>query len=345
MLVSASADKAARDAVAADFRPRPEYLVLEADHGVELLDWSLLPGKPRHRSAAVAMLHVAYAAARLRHYDAVFTDGEHLGLLLAVAAAGVGLRRPHLMLAHHLTSGQKRRLAGWMRGSAGAGRILFHSHRQMELAVSELGIPEEKMVMVPYHADTTFWRPLPFDEERLIVAAGREHRDYATLAEATSGLPVDVFVAAGSAHSPQSATSAWPSSWPPNFQVEAVDYQRLRCLYARAAVVVVPLLETDFQAGITVVLEAMAMGKAVVVTNTVGRSEAVVDGVTGVVVPNGDAAALREAIGGLMDRPDERARLGRNARELVIDRFGLETYAATLAGHLRAVAGSAPSSN
>jgi glycosyltransferase involved in cell wall biosynthesis len=339
MLVSARADAAVRDEVAADLRPCPEYLVLEQCHGIELLDWSRLPGRPRRRSAAVAMLHVAVAATRLGRYDAVFTDGEHLGLLLALAAGRAGFDRPHLMLAHHLTSGRKKRVLNWMRGYPRATRILLHSRHQLDIAARELGVPEAMMRIVPYYADTDFWRPLHSPEEPLIVAAGREHRDYVTLAAAVADLPLQVFVAAGSAFSPKAKSSRWPKTWPANFEVEAVDYHRLRQLYARASVVVVPLVETDFQAGITVALEAMAMGKAVVVTETSGRSDAVVDGVTGLVVPNGDPSALRDAISRLMARPDERARLGRAARELVVGRYGLGEYAATLAGHLNAVAG------
>jgi glycosyltransferase involved in cell wall biosynthesis len=342
MLVSARADDLVREQVAADLRPCPEYLVLERDHGIELLDWSRLPGQPRARSAAVSALHVASAAARLGRFDAVFTDGEHLGILLSLVTSTVGPARPHLMLGHHLTSKRKERLTRWLRGPRGATRILVHSRRQLELAVSELRIPEGKLALVPYHADTDFWRPLQVREEALVVAAGREHRDYRTLAAALGDLPVEVFVAAGSAHSPASNTSLWPATWPANFSVEVADYRRLRDFYARASVVAVPLVETDFQAGITVVLEAMAMAKAVVVTDTSGKSEAVVHGHTGLVVPSGDAAAMRDAVNGLMGRPDERARLGRNARAMVTSRFSLGGYAATLAGHLREVAAGVP---
>ena len=48
--------------------------------------------------------------------------------------------------------------------------------------------------------------------------------------------------------------------WPANLKFEAYDYMSLRRLYASARLVIVPLLPVDFQAGITVVLEAMAMG-------------------------------------------------------------------------------------
>jgi glycosyltransferase involved in cell wall biosynthesis len=55
------------------------------------------------------------------------------------------------------------------------------------------------------------------------------------------------------------------------------------------------------------VLEAMAMGKPVIVTDVV---EIVEDGVSGLVVPRRDSSALAEAILRLLARPEEASRLG-----------------------------------
>jgi glycosyltransferase involved in cell wall biosynthesis len=212
-------------------------------------------------------------------------------------------------------------------------RILVHSSLQRELAHLELGIPRGKLDYLPYYADTKFWSPMDVAEENLVVSAGREHRDYATLAEACGGLPIKVFVAAGSIHSP-AATSRNPIEWPVNFEHGFADYRKLRDLYSRASVVVVPLVETDFQAGVTTVLEAMAMGKAVVVTSTRGQSDVVCDGLTGISVRPGNPVDLRNAVRYLLDSPGERRRLGWAARQAVIDGFSVEAYADCLAGHL-----------
>src|SRR2546428_11547738 len=84
-------------------------------------------------------------------------------------------------------------------------------------------------------------------------------------------------------------------------------------MYGRASVVVEPLLPSGFPFGITAVLEAMSMGKAVVVSATEGLRGAVDDGRTGLAVGAGDVAALRDALGHLMADPGERRRLGENA--------------------------------
>ena len=73
-----------------------------------------------------------------------------------------------------------------------------------------------------------------------------------------------------------------------------------------------------------VVLESMAAGAPVVATRVGGTPEAVSDGETGVLVPPGDAAALTGAITTLLANPELATRLGRAARQRIVDRFSVE---------------------
>ena len=86
MLVSARADAGLRDDVREGRRPCPEYLRLEERHGVELLDWSRLGPGAAGRTARLSMSHAAAALRRLGGLDAVFSDGEHVGVPLALLA-------------------------------------------------------------------------------------------------------------------------------------------------------------------------------------------------------------------------------------------------------------------
>jgi glycosyltransferase involved in cell wall biosynthesis len=60
--------------------------------------------------------------------------------------------------------------------------------------------------------------------------------------------------------------------------------------------------------------EALAMGKPIVATDADGLLDIFTDGVEALIVPKRDAAALARKIVWLMDRPDERQRLGAAAR-------------------------------
>jgi glycosyltransferase involved in cell wall biosynthesis len=100
--------------------------------------------------------------------------------------------------------------------------------------------------------------------------------------------------------------------------VPPAEVQRL---LARAAVVVLP----SHREGLPMVLlEAMAHGGAVVATPVGGIPSLVEDGITGLLVPTGDARALREAITRLLGNPALRRKLGRAARAKVQEVAGWE---------------------
>ncbi len=67
----------------------------------------------------------------------------------------------------------------------------------------------------------------------------------------------------------------------------------------------------------TVVMEAMACGRAVIASRIGGLPELVVHGETGLLVPPGEPAALRVALQHLLDHAELRADMGRAARQRV----------------------------
>jgi glycosyltransferase involved in cell wall biosynthesis len=81
---------------------------------------------------------------------------------------------------------------------------------------------------------------------------------------------------------------------------------------------------TDWGEGLGIAnLEAMAMGKPSVVSANGGLADAVIDGVTGYVIPKGDIDRLATAIEQLLDDPNLAIRLGRAARARVEDLFDI----------------------
>jgi glycosyltransferase involved in cell wall biosynthesis len=88
--------------------------------------------------------------------------------------------------------------------------------------------------------------------------------------------------------------------------------------YRAAAVSVIPSLEEGF--GIPAA-EAMGCEVAVVASDAGGLPEVVEDGVTGLVVPRGDADALARAIGSLLADPERRRQMGQAGRERALRLF------------------------
>jgi glycosyltransferase involved in cell wall biosynthesis len=68
-------------------------------------------------------------------------------------------------------------------------------------------------------------------------------------------------------------------------------------------------------------IEALAAGRAVVSTDVGGVPDVITHGVTGILTPADNVAALAEALSALVARPDDRARLGAAGRERVLDRY------------------------
>ncbi len=86
------------------------------------------------------------------------------------------------------------------------------------------------------------------------------------------------------------------------------------------------ILATDAEACGRVLFEAMAMALPVIGTDNGGTPEIVVDGVTGLLFPYGDAAALSERIIWLLERPEEMARMGAAGRRRVEEHFTIDRY-------------------
>jgi glycosyltransferase involved in cell wall biosynthesis len=99
--------------------------------------------------------------------------------------------------------------------------------------------------------------------------------------------------------------------------------------YERAAVVVCPSRREGFG---VVAREAMAYGRPVVASAVGGLLDAVEDGVTGLLVPPRDSAALRAALERLLSDPELRRRLGGAAREAARQRFSREAATAATLG-------------
>jgi colanic acid/amylovoran biosynthesis glycosyltransferase len=90
----------------------------------------------------------------------------------------------------------------------------------------------------------------------------------------------------------------------------------------------------------TVVLEAMASGVPVVATDCGGVSEALTDGVEGLIVPPRDPEALAAAVTRLWREPELRKRMGEAGRRTATSRFTLERHLREFHAFYREVAGA-----
>lgn len=326
--------------VAAGRRPRPDYRVMANAFDAEVVDYTVA----REESGRLARLagdNVSLALAcwrRRKRRQAVFTDSENVGMIYALLTRFSRTRPRHVMIGHRLSPPKKvwfHRLFGLRRA---VDAVVVYASPQRDVAVHRLGYRPDQIVLTPFMVDSRFWRPDGLEvappARPVISSAGQELRDYPTLAEAVRGLDARVVIAAASPWSKRSDTSAGVDL-PDNVEVTKLDHFALRQLYADSTVVVVPLQETDFQAGITTILEAMSMGLPVICTRTVGQIDTIVEGRTGRYVRPGDAAALRATITELLGDQEQARRLGEVARRWVEEHADVTVYAERLARIVR----------
>lgn len=242
------------------------------------------------------------------------------------------------MIAHRMSAGKKTLVHRFFRLRRRIDDVIVYASNQRRFVVETLGHRADRVHLSPFMVDTGFWSATRVEAtprgRPMICSAGQELRDYPTLVEAVRGLDVDVVLAAASPWSRRADTTSGVDL-PDNVSVARLDLHALRQLYADAAFVVVPLVENDFQAGITTILEAMAIGRAVICTRTEGQTDTVTEGVTGLYVPVGDVAALRRAIERLLAEPHEANRLSAAARHWAVDHADIEVYAKGLSGLTR----------
>jgi len=187
------------------------------------------------------------------------------------------------------------------------------------------------VTVIGHWVDTAFFHPMDMPEEDFILAVGDDAgRDYPTLLSALDGLAMRVRV-----------RSALPllGAGPLVERVPRLPATGLRALYAAARLVVVPLQpNTRNASGISAIMEAGAMGKPVIVSDSDGIREFVRHGETGLVVPAGDPAALRAAIDRLLGDPDLCAALGRGGRRFMEETASPAVFAPRLADAYRVYA-------
>ncbi len=325
--------------VAAGRRPRADYLELARALKADLLDYGQMraAGKlvrwlEHWGGADLALAWVCFQ--RRHHYRLILTDGEQIGIPLAFFLNGLRRRAlHHIMISHRLSIPKKMFFFDRFQIQRVIDRFIVYSTWQKRFIEARWGLPAERVFWTPFQVDGSFFSPGNISRQPgpMIGAAGLEYRDYPTLLAALEPLQVPTTIAAASPWSKR-LSSLDSRSVPDWVTVCRLDLHELRELYARVRFVVLPLYEVSFQAGVTTLLEAMAMGKAVIVSRTQGQTDVVVDGETGLYVPPGDVMALRKAIAYLWEHPQEAIRMGARGRKLIETQMDLDHYTARFKG-------------
>lgn len=169
-----------------------------------------------------------------------------------------------------------------------------------------------------FGVDATFWRPDPSVKRDIVLSIGNDsRRDFRTLIEAASQIPAPVHII---------TKLPLPEAMPSNvvhhrgsWHGAELSDDRVRELYQRARVVVVPLQPSNQPSGQSVTLQAMACGAPVVLTDTPGlwSREQMGEGRNVLFVQPHDSVQLAARVRELISDEQAVERLGRAGRETV----------------------------
>jgi glycosyltransferase involved in cell wall biosynthesis len=194
---------------------------------------------------------------------------------------------------------------------------------------------------VPFGVDVERFRPGDEAVVEDVVSVGADpHRDFELLVRVARRLPERAFRIVTTADRRQRLVPV-----PENVRLETdLPFDAMRERLAAARVVALPVRENSYSGATTVLLQAMALGKPLVVTETqaIASGYGLVDGENCRLVAPGDEDAFTRALEDLLrDEPRAHA-LGASARELVERELTWGRYVDRLEKLLRDAAGAPP---
>jgi len=296
-----------------------------------------IPGAD-HFTAVPQSLKSALLIPHLLRYDFVVAqDNFLLGYIVSLCARVLRLKTRWLYVAIHSSTLLRRHAAHplcrflfktfW----ASYARIVCISSEQLEDFV-RLGIPRRQLVFVPFGVDAHFFRPADASqEEGLIVSVGRDAgRDYATLFKTAERVNHPFVVVAGRKNVPSDVPI------PANVSVfYDLNLAEVRDWYARARLVVIASKDASRAdgsdcSGQTVILDALAAGKAVIATRRPWIADYFTSGQDLLVVEPNDPAALAQAVDSLWHDAEKRKCLAASGRDKVAAHYTTRTFAEAL---------------
>ncbi len=322
-------------------RYQPLVVGLEDKGGTwpELANRLILPERRGEALALRALGRVGPLARRIRPFAPCLLHAHFGtdGLMAMPLARALGIPLVTTLHGHEIARTRARLLASgrlsWARYAlrrerlmAGGALFLAVSDALREKAVAQ-GYPPDRTFTHHLGVDLDRFRPQGEPEPGLILHVGRlvEKKGTAVLIEAMAGLgPGARLVVIGDGPERKALERGAAGHGDRVRFLGALGREDVLAWMRRAWVLAVPSVtarDGDAEGLPTVLVESAACGLPAVGSRHSGIPEAIEDGATGLLVPEGDAAALAGGLREILAAPDLRARMAVAARALAETRF------------------------
>ena len=250
----------------------------------------------QYPSAWSRRLRMFFSALRSDHLILNFSLPDVLFFTVMLAVVPRRCRITTLDLFLGPLRGRRLRVMRWSLHRVDRLLVYFKNSRVFQ---EKLGLPASRFRYVPFKVNAIERiRQTPATDEGFIFCGGRSQRDFATFFAAVEplGYPVKIVTSPEAEMRPHRSSLAGLRI-PSNVEILTKDSDAAFFVRTMAAarLVVIPIVpDSTTQAGIAVYLQAMALGKCVVISDGLGAGD-VLSG-QAILVPPGDKDALRAAI-------------------------------------------------
>jgi glycosyltransferase involved in cell wall biosynthesis len=279
-------------------------------------------------ATALASLRLANDA------DVVFATSDTVGIPL-VLLKRLGLLRPPIVYAaiglqeRLMQLRGRRTIARYRDALSRVQTILAHARSETEWLRDWLGPTAPPVVFLPFGVDIQAFRPEDRSPDVDVVSVGADpRRDYQLLLAVAGRRPELSFRIVATADQAKAF-----GRLPANVAVETdIVLERVRDRLAAARIVALPVRANSYTGATTVLLQAMAMAKPVVVSSTdaIADGYALADGVNCRLVDPADLDGFERALLETLGDGDAAAALGGRARRTVEHDFSWERYSSGL---------------
>lgn len=207
-----------------------------------------------------------------------------------------------------------------------ARAIVAYSEKEADWLRKWLGAGGPPVVFVPFGVDLNGFQPVPeVEPDTDVVSIGVDpRRDFELLLAVATRHPELSFRIVASADRARSLGAR-----PANVALRTdIPFDQVRDQFARARVVALPVRDNSYSGATTTLLQAMAMGKPVVVSQTAAIAEGyeLEDGVNCRLVQSGDVEAFERVLLEVLTGAAAAASLGIRARQTVERSFSWERF-------------------